>query len=130
LFGERLDVDLNNTLFDVVEDIVSEYKEQGNYEGFQMEIIRIFSVDPELTEKEFAERNANNLTDYIFAKVDDFYHRKLEAIAHQTYPVLKDVFRERGEQIENIVVPFSDGVRSVQVATNLKKAVDSKGYEV
>ncbi|KAF5308616.1 hypothetical protein FQR65_LT18027 [Abscondita terminalis] len=30
LFGERLDVDLNNTIFDVVEDIVAEAKEGGS----------------------------------------------------------------------------------------------------
>lgn len=130
LFGERLDVDLNNTIFDVVEDISSEYKEESNYEGFQMEIIRIFSVNPEITEREFSEHNINNLTDRIFEKIEDFYHRKSEAIAQQTLPVLKDVLKERGEYIENIVVPFSDGTRSVQVATNLKKSVDSKGHEV
>ena len=130
LFGERLDVDLNNTIFDVVEDVVSEYKDQGNFEGFQMEVIRIFSMDPELTEKQFAASNVQTLTDEVFEKINDFYHRKLESIASQTLPVLKDVFKERGDQIENIVVPFSDGLRSVQVATNLKKAVESKGYEV
>ena len=130
LFGERLDVDLNNTIFDVVEDISSEYKEESNYEGFQMEIIRIFSVDPEITEKEFSEHNINNLTDRIFEKIEDFYNRKSEAIAQQTLPVLKDVLKERGDYIENIVVPFSDGTRSVQVATNLKKSVESKGHEV
>jgi preprotein translocase subunit SecA len=130
LFGERLDVDLNNTIFDVVEDVVSEYKDQGNFEGFQLEVIRIFSVDPELTEKQFAASNVQTLTDEVFEKINDFYHRKLESIASQTLPVLKDVFKERGNQIENIVVPFSDGLRSVQVATNLKKAVESKGYEV
>jgi len=122
LFGERLDVDLNNTIFDVVEDVVSEYKDQGNFEGFQMEVIRIFSVDPELTEKQFAASNIYTLTDEVFEKINDFYHRKLEAIANQTLPVLRDVFKERGDQIENIVVPFSDGIRSVQVATNLKKS--------
>ena len=130
LFGERLDVDLNNTIFDVVEDVISEYKDQGNFEGFQLEVIRIFSVDPELTEKQFAASNVQTLTDEVFEKINDFYHRKLESIASQTLPVLKDVFKERGDQIENIVVPFSDGLRSVQVATNLKKAVESKGYEV
>ena len=130
LFGERLDVDLNNTIFDVVEDVVSEYKDQGNYEGFQMEVIRIFSVDPELTEKQFAASNTHTLTDEVFEKINEFYNRKLEAIANQTLPVLRDVLKERGAQIENIVVPFSDGIRSVQVATNLKKAVESKGYEV
>src|SRR6218665_2196460 len=38
LFGERLDVDINNTIFDVVEDIATEYKEANNYEGFKLEI--------------------------------------------------------------------------------------------
>lgn len=130
LFGERLDVDLNNTIFDVVEDIATEYKEDNNYEGFQMEVIRIFSVDPEITEKQFAELNAHKLTDTVFAKIDDFYHRKLEAVAQQTLPVLTDVLRERGDHIENIIVPFSDGVRQVQVSTNLKKAVETGGHEV
>jgi preprotein translocase subunit SecA len=130
LFGERLDVDLNNTIFDVVEDIATEYKEDNNYEGFQMEIIRIFSVDPEISEKQFSELNAHKLTDTVFARIDDFYHRKLEAVANQTLPVLKDVLRERGDHIENIVVPFTDGVRQVQVSTNLKKAVETSGYEV
>ncbi|MEJ7692435.1 preprotein translocase subunit SecA [Daejeonella sp.] len=130
LFGERLDVDLNNTIFDVVEDIATEYKEDNNYEGFQMEVIRIFSVDPEISDKQFAELNAHKLTDAVFARIDDFYHRKLEAVAQQTLPVLKDVLRERGDHIENIIVPFSDGVRQVQVSTNLKKAVETGGFEV
>lgn len=130
LFGERLDVDLNNTIFDVVEDIATEYKEDNNYEGFQMEIIRIFSVDPEISDREFAELNAHKLTDRVFATIDDFYTRKQDGVAQQTFPVLKDVLRERGDQVENIVVPFSDGIRQVQVATNLKKSVESEGREV
>ena len=130
LFGERLDLDLNNTIFDVVEDIVTEYKEENNFEGFQLEIIRIFSVDPEVDHKQFSDTSISNLTDKVFAIINDFYHRKSEGVAQQTFPVLKDVLRERGEYIENIVVPFSDGVRSVQVTTNLKKAVETHGHEV
>ncbi len=130
LFGERLDVDLNNTIFDVVEDIVSEYKEDGNFEGFQLEIIRIFSVDPEISEKDFSDHTIPILTDQVFEKIEDFYHRKSESIAQQTFPILKDVLKERGDHIENIVVPFSDGIRNVQVATNLQKAVETKGHEV
>ena len=40
------------------------------------------------------------------------------------------MLKERGDHIENIVVPFSDGLRQVQVSTNLKKAVETKGFEV
>src|ERR1700744_5274723 len=130
LFGDRLDVDLNNTFFDVVEDIVTEYKEQNNFEGLQLEVIRVFSMDTSVTEDEFASTHINPLTDKIFHEVTAFYKRKSEAIANQAYPVLKDVFTTRGEYIENIVVPFTDGIHAIQVSVPLKKAVDSKGAEV
>lgn len=130
LFGDRLDLDLNNTIFDVVEDLVAEYKDAGTYEDFQLEFIRIFSVDPELSQDLFSNKNTVELTDELFAKVIAFYHRKAEQIAAQTLPVLKDVFATRGEQIENIVVPFTDGIRGLQVATNLNKSVESEGKEV
>jgi preprotein translocase subunit SecA len=130
LFGERLDVDLNNTIFDVVEDVVSEYKDMANYEGFEMEFIRVFSVDPEIEEKEFGDASISELTDKVFEKITEFYHRKSEAIAKQTLPVLKNLFKERGEHIEEIVVPFTDGVRMIHVSTNLKKSVQTDGREV
>ncbi|MDB5286552.1 MAG: secA [Mucilaginibacter sp.] len=130
LFGERLDVDLSNTIFDVVEDVVAEYKESNNFEGFQLEIIRLFSVDISTDEAEFGSISMNALVDKTFAEVIDFYKRKAEAVAQQAYPVLKDVYDTRGQYVENIVVPFSDGVHGMQVAVPLKKAVDNKGLEV
>lgn len=130
LFGERLDVDINNTIYDVVEDVVSEYKESNNYEGFQLEMIRLFSVDPEVTTEEFTGGNANKITEAVFATVTAFYHRKMEGIAEQANPVLQDVYRTRGEYIENVMVPFTDGVHGIQVAVPLKKAIENNGLEV
>src|SRR6266481_1820958 len=66
LFGERLEVDINNTIFDVVEDVVTEYKESNNYEGFTLEMIRLFSVDVEISHDEFASKNINGLVDRAF----------------------------------------------------------------
>jgi preprotein translocase subunit SecA len=130
LFGERLEVDINNTIFDTVADVVTEFKESNNYEGFQLEIIRVFSVDTAISEEEFGHTNLNNLIDKVFHEVSAFYKRKAEAVAQQAFPVLKQVYNERGEYIENIVVPFTDGIHGLQVAVPLKKAVDNKGAEV
>ncbi|NCD70491.1 preprotein translocase subunit SecA [Mucilaginibacter agri] len=130
LFGERLDVDLSNTIFDVIEDVVTEYKEAANYDGLQLELIRLFSLDVELSADEFAGANIAKLTDKIFAEVTEFYHRKQHAIAEQAFPVLKDVFDTRGQYVENIVVPFTDGIHGIQVAVPLKKAVENHGLEV
>ena len=130
LFGERLDVDLNNTIFDVVEDVVAEAKEGGTFEEFQIEVIRLFAVNPEITPEAFTSGNIESLTDALFQQVIAHYHHKAQHVAQQTLPVLTNVLAERGAMIENVVVPFSDGIRGIQVATNLVKAVESEGKEV
>ncbi len=130
LFGDRLEVDINNTIYDVVEDVITEYKETNNFEGLGLEMIRLFSVDIDLSHDEFTGTSVAKLTDRIFAEVMEFYKRKQEAIAEQALPVLKDVFETRGEYVENIVVPFTDGVHGIQVAVPLQKAVKNGGHEV
>lgn len=130
LFGERLDVDMNNMVFDVAEDVVTEYKEEGNYEGFKLEVIKNFSLDTAITESEFSSRSIHILTDKLFEEAVTFYARKSENIISQSMPVLTQVFQERGDHVEQIVVPFTDGIRSVQVPVDLKKAILNDGREV
>lgn len=130
LFGERIDVDLNNTIYDVVEDMVANAKEGGSYEEFQIEAIRLFAVDPKISAEEYTTSSIDKLTDKLFSQMITLYNEKAQSIAAQTLPVLTNVLAERGDVIENIVVPFTDGVRGIQVATNLKKAVETEGREV
>ncbi|RZK93029.1 MAG: preprotein translocase subunit SecA, partial [Pedobacter sp.] len=130
LFGDRLDVDMSNMVFDVAEDVVTEYKESTNYEGFKLEVIKNFSVDTAITEQEFNSKNINSLTDILFDEVTAFYARKSDGIINQSMAVLSQVYAERGEQIEQVVVPFTDGIRHIQVPVNLKKAIDNNGREV
>ncbi len=130
LFGERLDVDIENMILDVIDDITVEYKESNNYEGFKLELLRIFAIDTEIPEDEFTGSGMDKIADKLFKEATEYYKRKSEAIAKQAYPVLKDVFDSRGESIENIIVPFTDGSHGIQVAAPLKKAIENKGKEV
>lgn len=130
LFGERLDVELNNIIYDVVEDIVTEYKEMGTFEDFQMEVIRVFSLDPEIDQQDFAQSNMVSLTDRLFQQVITAYHQKADRIGKQTLPILKEVFETRGDQIENVAIPFTDGTRMIQVTAGLKKILETEGAEV
>ncbi|MBP3944171.1 preprotein translocase subunit SecA [Sphingobacteriaceae bacterium WQ 2009] len=130
LFGERLDVDLNNMIFDVAEEIVADAKETSTFEDFQLDIIRVFAMQPDVTAEEFASSNVEKLTDKIFDQAVNHFQQKVENLAAVTLPVLSNVFNERGGMIENVVVPFSDGIRGIQVSTNLQKAVETQGREV
>jgi len=130
LFGDRLDVDMSNMIFDVVEDVITEYKESSNYEGFKLEVIKNFSVDTEISEQEFNSKKIHDLSDKLFEEVTAFYLRKSEGIVNQAMPVLKEVFADRGDMIEQIVVPFTDGMRHIQVPVELKKAIENNGREI
>lgn len=125
LFGERLEVDLDNMMLDVSDELIAQFEDEKEMEAFRLEVIRLFSVDADATtgEKEYTPENLYNL-------LRDFYQRKSEHLAEITYPVIKDVFETRGQTIENIVVPFTDGVKTIQVPVNLKKAYETKGTEV
>ena len=66
----------------------------------------------------------------MFKKCYENYNIKSNTIAKQAYPVIKDVFEKQGATYENIVIPFTDGMKTLQVVTNLKEAVDSQGKNI
>src|SRR5690606_39834783 len=111
LFGERLDVDLNNTTFDVVEDIVTTCKEAGSYDDFQLEVIRVFSLDPGIDAADFTDSSIASLTHKLFERVISFYHGKADKIAKQPLPVLPDVFSPWGSQLDESDVLFQHSLR-------------------
>ena len=55
------------------------------------------------------------------------YKQKTEINATLTYPVVKDVFERPGNKYEKIVVPFTDGVKTLNVVTHLESAYNTKG---
>ncbi|WP_321297759.1 preprotein translocase subunit SecA [Marinifilum fragile] len=129
LFGERIQVDIANMMFDVAEAIVNEYH-GGDFEEFKMELIRTFSIESPVSEEEFLKDNPSDTTQKIYDVVLDTYKRKTEGIAKQAYPVIKNVFESKGELYENIVVPFTDGSKMFNVVTHLKKAYDTEAEDV
>jgi preprotein translocase subunit SecA len=130
LLGERLSVDIANMMFDVTENLVEIYHGDGDFEGFDFDLIRSFSMDSPVPEPEFKKAVSNAVTEKVYAKVLDAYKRKVETISSQAYPVLKDVYDRMAHVYENVVVPISDGVRVFQVVTNLKATAESEGREL
>ena len=130
LLGERLSVDIANMMFDVTENLVDVYHGDGDFEGFDFDLIRSFSMDSPVPDEDFRKANSKEVTDKVYIKVLDTYKRKVESISAQAYPVLKDVYDRMSHVYENVVVPISDGVKVYQVVTNLKATAESEGKEL
>jgi preprotein translocase subunit SecA len=132
LFGERIDVDILNMIYDMVDSIVTEYQPNGSeaFEDFRIELIRSLSLDPPVTDDEFSNLKQEELCDKIYhAAIENFTRRSL-AISKQAMPVIKNVYETKSHLYNNIVVPITDGLRLFNIVTNLEKAYLSHGHDL
>jgi preprotein translocase subunit SecA len=51
----------------------------------------------------------------------------MNRIAQSAFPVIKGVYEDSSKNYDNIVVPFTDGSKAMQVVTNLNEAYRSEG---
>jgi len=130
LFGERLRVDIANMIFDISEVISENNKNAADYKNFEFELIRYFSMDSPVSEQEFEKINAQKLATKVYEEAYKSYQEKMKRNAELAYPVIKTVYEEQGSKFERIAVPFSDGSKTLQVATNLEKAYNSEGKQL
>ncbi|BBE20764.1 protein export cytoplasm protein SecA ATPase RNA helicase [Aquipluma nitroreducens] len=130
LFGERVEVDILNTMYDVIDNLVTEYQANGDFEGFNLELIRLMSMESPVSEQEFLKIKSDELIDKTYQEMVATYTRKMETISKQAYPVIREVYEQKAHLYQNIVVPISDGIHIFQIITNLEKAYKNQGKEL
>ncbi|MDP3353117.1 MAG: preprotein translocase subunit SecA [Flavobacteriaceae bacterium] len=127
LYGERLQVDVSNMIFDTCEAIIVQNKENKDFKNFEFELILLSSQTSPFTEEEFIKKTEDELINQLYTTVYQNYQERLERNAIASYPVIKDVYEKQGDRYERIVVPFTDGLKTLQIITNLKEAYETKG---
>jgi preprotein translocase subunit SecA len=130
LFGERLALDIDTSFSTVAQGLIDSFKEQEDYEGFKMACIVNFGLDTKLEEEEFKKTDANKLIDKLYDEATENYTRHKEELKKQVIPVFKNIRLTQGSHIENVVVPFSDGKKQLNVLANLDKTLKTNGEEV
>ena len=130
LFGERLKIDIADMIYDTAENITATNKAKNDYKNFEFELIRYFSTSAIVTEEAFNKLSNEELTAKVYNAVYSHYKDKMARAAEIAFPVIKNVYETQGDKFERIVVPFSDGIKTLQVVTNLKKAYETNGEEL
>ncbi|MDO6743787.1 preprotein translocase subunit SecA [Tenacibaculum soleae] len=127
LDGQRLQIDIANMIYDTCSSIVKQNKIKNDYKNFEFELIRFSAMTSPFSEEEFNKFTEEELTDKLYVIVSEHYKNDTERHADSAFPVIKNVFENEGDRYERIVVPFTDGVKTLQVVTNLKEAYESEG---
>jgi preprotein translocase subunit SecA len=127
LDGKRLQVDIANMIYDTCESIVNSNKGVKDFQNFEFELIRFSSMTSPFSEEEFEKLSEKEITDKLYEIITEHYKNKIARNAEIAFPVIKNVFENEGDRYERIVVPFTDGIKTLQVVTNLKEAYESNG---
>jgi preprotein translocase subunit SecA len=129
LFGERLEVDISNMMYDLCDQVISDYQDTGDFEEFRLEVLRDMAITVPFENKDFLQESVDTLAEKLYNKVYQSYKLKMKAIAEKAAPVIKDVF-ENHTNFENIAIPISDGIKTRNIIVNLKKAYENGAREI
>ena len=126
LQGNRLKLDIANLLYDTCEEIVIESISNKDYKNYEYKIISTFSVSPPISLEQFENIDEKLLIETTFKEIYEIYQKKGEINASLSFPVIKNVYENPRNRFEKIVVPFSDGNKTLNVVTNLEKGIQNK----
>jgi preprotein translocase subunit SecA len=127
LDGKRLQVDIANMIYETCESIIIHNKAAKDFKNFEFELIKFSSMTSPISAEDFDKLTEKEIADQLFDIVSEHYKNKIARNAVLAFPVIKDVFENEGDKYERIVVPFTDGTKSLQVVTNLKEAYETAG---
>ena len=130
LYGERLQVDIANIIYDTLETILESNKPGNDYKNFEYEHFKYFGVEPKVSEEDFHRKPTKELLKNIYPDLLALYKAHSEANAAIAYPVIKSVYEDQSNQFERIVVPFTDGQKGLNITTDLKEAYESQGKQI
>ncbi|MFI5156388.1 MAG: preprotein translocase subunit SecA [Chitinophagales bacterium] len=130
LFGDRLALDLDNAFYVVAEGLVNSFKEMDDYEGFKLASIVNFGIDTAIDQEDFLKGDAVQLTERLYGEATHHYEHKMDELRKNAVPVFKNILLTQGRHIENVMVPFTDGKKSINVLANLQKTLDTQGREL
>ncbi|MDG1775968.1 MAG: preprotein translocase subunit SecA [Crocinitomicaceae bacterium] len=126
LFGERIDIDIDNMFFDVSEAITLGFT-KAEFTAFEEELLRVVGTQSPVSSEEYETLDEDTIINKVYHQLRSQYDRKNEKIAVATMPQIKHVHETMSEKYQNIVFPLTDGRKEMQLVVNLKEAYESQG---
>jgi preprotein translocase subunit SecA len=123
LYGDRLAIDLDNAMYDVCQDLAKQAVQTRDTAIMRVEVAKHLAFEPQIDEALIAKGNAQAFGEELYQQAKEFYIRKMNSIREQMTPQLREVLEQNRGKVENIVVPFTDGIRGLQVYANLEETV-------
>ena len=129
LYGERIEIDLNNIMYDFVEDFIDNYY-GVDFEDFGFEMIRLVGVQPSMDAATYKGANKNELAERLVQDIRTAIDRRAQNVATTAMPIIEKIYKEQGGLYETIRIPVTNGKLGYNVSVDLKKCYESGCAEI
>ncbi|MBR2351449.1 MAG: preprotein translocase subunit SecA [Alistipes sp.] len=130
LYGERIEIDLNNLMYDYAEAFMNEHEDYP-FEEFLFELIREVGLQPSFDEERYKKARREEIVEFIVADMQALYARRAKAVADTVRPVMARIYEERKDQMDGtIYFPLTNGKLGYNVPVNLQRCKDTDGAEI
>ncbi len=130
LYGESLDIDMNNLRYDYAEKFV-EQNEGATYEDFKFELMREVALNFTVSEQEYNAMKPKQLVEAIVNDLATYYERKAKMVADTVRPTMEKIYKEREDHMDmRIAFPITDGRLRFTVPVELAKCKETDGMEI
>ncbi|MBP6385106.1 MAG: preprotein translocase subunit SecA [Pseudarcicella sp.] len=124
LLGERLSLDIANTMYDTCQELV---QNNTNFDELEYRCIEVLGINPPFTKDSFAKLKPANRIEELYKEAERQYNLKNDVIAKQAIEIAKEGL---SRDFTGIQVPISDGEKMLGVFANSEKAIASEGKEL
>ncbi|MDR1006273.1 MAG: preprotein translocase subunit SecA [Bacteroidales bacterium] len=128
LYGDKLEIDISNMMYDTLEYLVGEMK--NNYNDFCLEFIKLCGTEAKITEKEFLNNRNTDIVDELHQQIYNHYKERMDKIAQQAFPFVKNIYESKNFVYENIAFPITDGVKTLNAIAPIERSYQTAGKEI
>jgi preprotein translocase subunit SecA len=130
LFGERLGLDIQNMLYDWLSEKVTMAKEADRFEDLEFDCLRTLGMTPQIDKEAFSDQKTPDIIQDLFVSFIQAYKLKNQQLADTALPVLMQIKERENRPISQVMIPFSDGIKGMNVVVDLDEAVNTHGRDL
>jgi len=128
LIGERIGLDIINTLYDSVEDLVDRYG-PDDFDDFRMQVLKTYALESPFDEETYRRTDDSKKIEVLYDAVLKAFNRKMDRMCEVADPVIQRVVAQQREQDMEpqglMRVPITDGKRTFGIVIDIKEAYET-----
>ena len=130
LFGERLELDVQNIIFQSILDAATANPGTENAERFHLKMFHLFGFNPSLSTAEYAKLKPNEVGGKVYPQVAQRYREHMATQGRAAVEVIEKIIALHGPQPYGVGLPFQSPKAGMQIPLSAEETIATGGKQV